>query len=244
MAILVLRLALLLTTVQIRGLHVLGPETGHIGYHPVDLRAHGILDHDTSATFCRELEETSRQRQYLPRLKAPAGALVCPLYSFDTTDKIQHGLVRWYGSPDSKASDKLSLADVLSYGKDIKELAVYPHRSTVNDQCSDSFRIPHDTKPASLYTIYWMWNTTQIVGDGLGFQLYTSCFDIEIAKPIQEQSPLHGAESQRSETGRQPPTSANSQPALGVPSSSEHLLSSQSAESPRHRIQFRNCIQY
>lgn len=70
--------------------------------------------------LCGELEEASRQGRYLPRLKAPAGALVCPLYSLDTTDNIRHGLVHWYGSSGSKASEKLSLGDILSNGEDIK----------------------------------------------------------------------------------------------------------------------------
>ncbi|KAE8384243.1 hypothetical protein BDV23DRAFT_189403 [Aspergillus alliaceus] len=129
-----------------------------------------------------------------------------------------------------QVSAKLSLGDILGNSK--KKLAVYSHPSILNDQCPDSFRLPHNVEPASVYTIYWMWNTTQTAEGGLGFLLYTLCFDIDIIGPTQAESPSYDSKSQLLETGWSLSTSDNRQTALGVSSPSEHPLSLQTARPP------------
>lgn len=96
--------------------------------------------------------------------------------------------------PTQRSPDYRTLAEVLQYGK---LLGSFPFPLS-NAERLHSFGIPWEVSVGSLYTVYWMWNTTLETDRELlvcstyygtwtmlayYFQIYTSCFDIEIIPP-------------------------------------------------------------
>ncbi|KAI9041048.1 uncharacterized protein KD926_007465 [Aspergillus affinis] len=66
----------------------------------------------------------------------------------------------WYGSSTDNRNDYKRLLDIINFPEDgTGQVHSYP--SLVHSGCPTPFRIPKDLNTSSIYTIYWLWNTTE-----------------------------------------------------------------------------------
>ncbi|GKZ75143.1 hypothetical protein AnigIFM50267_002876 [Aspergillus niger] len=154
-----------------------------------------ILDDRPQALVCGDNQRVPLQQRQWPRLEALPGSLICPRYAPDTWhNRSAVGKIHWYGTnlrevPDQttlaelrrsplQAGDKSRVGDHHSSAVDAQtaDLAEYAFPSDAGSECQHAFQVP--AQATDLFTVYWMWNTTQRHRDG--FLIYITCFDIHI----------------------------------------------------------------
>ncbi|KAI3050849.1 hypothetical protein CBS147353_11615 [Aspergillus niger] len=150
-----------------------------------------ILDDSPQALVCGENQRVPLQQRQWPRLEALPGSLICPRYAPGTWhNRSVMGEIHWYGAnlrdvPDQttladlrrsplQAGDKSRVGDHYSSALDAQtaDLAEYAFPSDAGSECQHAFQVP--AQATDLFTVYWMWNTTQRHRDG--FLLPTSKF--------------------------------------------------------------------
>jgi hypothetical protein len=141
-----------------------------------------------SEPFCSGFQRFLYQADGWPRLKAPPASRILPWYSQSHLARLpervnsSNGAIFWYGSAVQISPDIRTVRDVLNfqdgidgqrkvvqYGISISNLtiivlAVHPYNDIVKGNHDLSFTIPNYVEVGSTYTVYWMWNTTMMVG--------------------------------------------------------------------------------
>ena len=92
----------------------------------------------------------------------------------------EKGIINWYWTKEQRSPYARKFSDILGFEQGIGgqrkvifhvEITYYWHKEdlAVHSLCSDinigstlSFTVPPDVKVRSSYTVYWMWNTTEI----------------------------------------------------------------------------------
>ncbi|OJJ86334.1 uncharacterized protein ASPGLDRAFT_1214770 [Aspergillus glaucus CBS 516.65] len=146
-----------------------------------------LLDVTLPGQFCHGYQQLPVQSKGRPRLRASPGSILnprClkhgPITSRQTNT--EKGVISWYGTQEQWTPDSRTFSDVLNFQQGIggQLLAVDSPYSDGNTISTSSFTIPPHIEVGSPYTVYWMWNTTEIVDHG--WLVYTSCMDIDIVE--------------------------------------------------------------
>ncbi|PLB48768.1 hypothetical protein P170DRAFT_464398, partial [Aspergillus steynii IBT 23096] len=190
------------SSLKIRGLQLFNDETGifsgplgfprNFSSEWINAESYSFIDTEPMSFFCSTSQRLPYQQTSWPRLKATPGSTICPHYALDTLstrDRVDRGVISWYGSSYTNLTDLKSLSDVINIPEagTGQELAMHSYPSLVHSACPTPFRIPKDLKISSIYTIYWLWNTTKLMETG--FQIYTTCIDIEITSDLSTERP-------------------------------------------------------
>ncbi|PYH40999.1 uncharacterized protein BP01DRAFT_369402 [Aspergillus saccharolyticus JOP 1030-1] len=141
---------------------------------------------DLAADFCSSTQRVPFQIPLWPRLKAYPGSTICPHYTLENLTNNGSGVISWYGT-SSPSLGSWTLSDVLMLeeidaGLKLTE-SKYADKQVIGE-CFTSFKIPESISETTLYTVYWLWNTS--VNTQNGFLLYTSCIDIEIILEVED----------------------------------------------------------